>query len=494
MKKLALTLLFSLAVLITVLVVRTAQFTKTIPPNTIAKVNIAIDEENATRRFAQSLTFATISNQNPQLANISALNELRSYLNENFPRVFNQLSVETVSDYSYLIEWRGTNKKLKPILLLSHMDVVPVIPGTESEWQHPPFAGIISDGYVWGRGAVDDKAGVLGILEAAETLLSQSFTPERTIYFAFGHDEEVGGLQGAVKIAELLEQREIAFEFVMDEGGIIVDGIVPGINAPVALIGPGEKGYLSLKLTATGTGGHSSQPPAYTAAGLIARAVYRLQENPFPMDLSYTSAFIQNLGRDIPFAQRMVFANTWLFEPIADKILPPIPALIAGTRTTTAPTMLKASVKDNVLPINAEAVINFRILPGETSHSVIAHVVKTIDDDQIKVEPYGFSSEPSTIASTDSYGYQQIKKTIHQVIDDKNIIIAPKLVIGATDARHFKNLTENSYRFMGVTLQGDEIKGFHGTNERVSVKSYLDAVKVYYQLIKNTTAAESASH
>ncbi len=485
MKKTVLLLLASLLVLVGVITINTINFSKDLEPRLVDKVQVQLDERAAIQRFAKSLTFPSISYTDPALFPTGDFVALRQYLSESFPRVFAQLETEDVSEFSYLMKWPGSNPQLKPILLLSHMDVVPVIPGTENEWTHPPFGGVVASGAVWGRGAIDDKAGVLGILEATETLLAQGFAPSRTVYLAFGHDEEVGGQQGAKKIADLLQTRGVTLEFVLDEGGLITDGVVDGIDAPVAVIGPGEKGILSLRLIAAGPGGHSSQPLEYTAAGLVARAVYRLEENPFPIDLSYLSQFIHNLGSELPLLQRVVFANTWLFEPFAHRMFSGNSVALASARTTTAPTMLKASIKENVLPIQAEAVVNFRILPGDSVQGVIDRVKTIIDDDSIEIERYGFWSEPSEMASTESFGYEQLSLSIAQVIPNKDIVIVPRLVIGATDARHFSQISENSYRFMGITVGKEELKGFHGTNERVPEDSYINAVKIYLQLIRN---------
>ncbi len=480
-----LAVLFSL--LITVIVVRTFLYTDSeTSQDGIPAVDVSLDETSVVSRLSQAIQFPTISHGGKAF-DAEAFAAFNHFLHKSFPRVYSQLKVQQINDYSLLMEWQGKDDKLQPILLMSHMDVVPVIPGTEGSWTWPPFEGKVADGYIWGRGTVDDKSGVLGILEATEKLLAEGYQPERSVFLAFGHDEEIGGQKGAVTIASLLQKRGLFFEYVLDEGGVVTKGVVPGIEGLVAVIGPGEKGYLSLKLTAQGGGGHSSQPPSETAIGRLAKALSRLEEKPFPMNLEYTADFIQQLGPEVPFVQRMLFANRWLFEPFADGLVPNVPALMAGMRTTTAPTMLSGSVKDNVLPLNPSAVVNFRILPGETMETVTARVKEVIDDDSITLEHYGFGGNPSRVSPTDSFGYQQLERSIHEVIADPSLRIAPRIVIAATDARHFDALTDNSYRFMGVTLGPKELKGIHGTDERVSVESYLQAVKIYYQLIRNST-------
>jgi carboxypeptidase PM20D1 len=384
-----------------------------------------------------------------------------------------------------LYTWTGSDPGARPILLMAHLDVVPVEPGTEAEWSHPPFEGRVADGFVWGRGALDNKFGVMAILEAAELLLGEGHRPRRTVHLAFGHDEEVGGDLGARAIAALLAERGVELEFVLDEGGSITEGIVPGLEAPVALVGIAEKGYVSLELSTRAPGGHSSMPPRETAVGVVSRAVHRLESNPFPARLQgATREMFAFLGPEMPFAQRMAFANLWLFRPLVERQLAATPSTDAALRTTTAATMFQGSVKDNVLPIHARAVVNFRILPGETVESVRERVRRVIDDPRIEIGVLDdFGSDPSPVSSTDAPGFQQLARTIREVFPAA--VVAPYLVVGATDSRHYGGLTGSVYRFMPATITARELAGMHGTDERVAVRSYLDGVRFYRQLILN---------
>ncbi len=443
------------------------------------------DEQSLAQGLARSLQFPTISSADIEQFDYQPFYDMQGFLRERFPLTFSRIPHEKIGAATLLFRWSGEDSALQPIILLAHQDVVPVIPGTEAEWSYPPFSGTVADGYIWGRGAVDDKASVIGILEAVERLLEEGFVPPRTIYLAFGHDEEVSGAHGAGAVAKLLEQRGVELDFLLDEGGAIAKGMVPGVEERVALIGPGEKGYLSLKLAARGLGGHSSMPPPQTAAGAIARAVHRLEQHPFPVDLSYTVDFMRYLGDAQPFGQRMLFANAWLFSPILESVLAANPSTNAGIRTTTAVTMLQGSVQDNVLPIKASAVVNFRILPGETVESVIDTVKQVIDDPNISVSTYGdFGSNPSPVADTSSPGFKVLSEVVQQV--SPGTLVAPRLVVAATDARHFNKIAKNSFRFVGVELGERELAGIHGTDERVSVASYAEAVKIYYGLLKRS--------
>lgn len=485
MKRILFGMFAAFILLAAVLVLRTLQFG---PPQNIQPAGQVVADWNKNELaagLAQAIAFKTVSSAELEDFNYQPFRAFHGYLEARFPLTFSRLVQEKIGPASLLFRWQGQDASAAPVLLLAHQDVVPVIPGTEADWTHPPFAGTVADGYIWGRGAVDDKASVLGILEAVERHLQEGFVPPRTIYLAFGHDEEVGGNYGAVAIARLLKERGIELAFLLDEGGAIAKDMVPGVEQRVALIGPGEKGYVSLKLSARGVGGHSSMPPAQTAAGAIARAVHRLEQNPFPIDLSYTVDFMRYLGDAQPFAQRLLFANDWLFAPVLNRVLAADPSTNAGIRTTTAVTMLQGSVRDNVLPIIASAVVNFRILPGDTVESVMDYVVNVVDDPSITVAPYdGFGSNPSVVADTSSKGFQVLSEVIREV--SPGIVIAPRLVVAATDARHFNEVAKNSFRFVGIELGKHELAGIHGTDERVSVASYAEAVKIYYGLISRS--------
>ncbi|MEX1665276.1 M20 family peptidase [Zhongshania arctica] len=444
---------------------------------------IAWEEGRPLESLIAAIQIPTISEGDGRPVNAKAFADFRQYLALRYPRVFNELEVEILAEHSLLLRWDGSGSQ-SPVMFLAHQDVVPVIPGSESSWRYPPFAGVVSEGFIWGRGALDDKGSLISILESAERLLSEGFVPERTIYFAFGHDEEIGG-EGAKAIAKALALRNVRLGFLLDEGGFVTKDLIPGIKGRVALIGPAEKGYVSLNISAKGDGGHASMPPSHTALGLVARAITRLENNPFPADLSFTRDTLEALGSKAPFIQRLVFANLWLLGPLAESMMSDIPGANAGIRTTTAATMMSASVKDNVLPLSANAVVNFRILPGDTVESVIAYVNRVIDDPEVVVSPYSdFANNPSKVAPVGSGGYQVLSEIIRQVRPDT--AVAPRLVVGATDARHFEAIADASYRFLGLEVGPEELAGMHGTNERVSVESFMDSVRIYYRLMQRS--------
>ncbi len=308
--------------------------------------------------------------------------------------------------------------------------------------------------------------------------------PPRTVYLAFGHDEEIGGHDGAARIAELLASRGVELACVLDEGGFVTQGVLPGIDPPIAVVGIAEKGYLSLELTAESAGGHSSKPPRNTAAGVLSRAIARLEAEPFPTRLDgATEAMFDRIGPSLPFAKRLVFANLWLFRPLVRRTLSGAPATDAMVRTTTAATMFSGSEKENVLPIRASAVVNFRILPGDTADSVTERVIRVIDDPRVTVRPRPNRNDPSPVSSPEGPFFRHLERSIHEVSTEDDLIVAPYLLIAQTDSRHFIPLSDAVYRFVGARVTGDELNGFPGTDERIAASEYARAIRVYYRFI-----------
>lgn len=488
MKKILLLLVLCLVALCTVLLVNTFRFTS--KQVQVQSINaLALDQSALAGRLAQSLRFQTVSYQDTAQFRSEEFKGLHNFLEQSFPRVHSTLTREVVGDYSLLYTWKGREGAGRPILLLSHQDVVPIEPGTENSWTQPPFEGRINEGYIWGRGALDDKVGVLGILEAVELLLAQGFEPQRTIYLAFGHDEEIGGRNGAVKLAALLQSRGLTFDYILDEGSAIADGILPGVASPVALIGIAEKGLLSVELTVETEGGHSSSPPPQTAIGILGRAISRLEENQMPGSIKgVVGQMFQFVGPEMAFGKKLVFANLWLFRPLVERQMAAQPSTNAAMRTTTAVTIIEGGVKENVLPSKARAVVNFRILPGDSIKSVLDHVNRTINDARVKVTSFGeTANEPSAVSNTESAGYKTLEQTIRQVF--QGAVVAPSQISGATDARHYAALSNSIYRFAPFTVRAEDLKRLHGTDERISVENYAQCVRFYHQLIQNSAQA-----
>ncbi|KIZ32740.1 MULTISPECIES: M20 family peptidase [Rhodopseudomonas] len=446
---------------------------------------VEVNEQGAAGRLSEAIRFQTISNAlNPE-QDAEALRGLQDHIIASFPAFHAVAKREIVGSHSLLYTWEGSDPQAQPIGLLAHQDVVPIAPKTEADWQHPPFDGVIADGFVWGRGSWDDKGNLYSMLEAAEQMAKQGFRPKRTIYFAFGHDEEVSGLRGAGAIGKLLASRGVRLEFVLDEGLLITDGIMKGLTKPAALIGVAEKGYATLVLTVHATPGHSSMPPRDTAIGMMSAALAHLEDNRLPMRVRGTVAeMFDTLAPEMTGLNRVVLSNLWLFKPVLLHEFAKSGPTEAMVRTTTALTIFNAGNKDNVLPGIAEASVNFRLLPGDTQGSVADHVRSTVANDKISIASADGNFDPPDVTGTASVAYRQLNQTIREIFPD--VVVAPGLMIAATDSRHYAGIADNILRFSPVRATSEDLKRFHGTNERLSIKNYADMIRFYRRLIENT--------
>jgi carboxypeptidase PM20D1 len=443
------------------------------PPPTLPDVDPRIAEH-----LSAAIAIPTISITSG--GDPSSFTALHTLLRERFPRAFAALETTAIHEHALVMRWAGSDTSARPIILIAHTDVVPVEDGPV--WTHPPFSGAIADDHVWGRGAMDDKLGVIGILGAIEALTSTGFVPTRDVWIGFGHDEEVGGAAGAVAIAAWLQARGVKAQWLLDEGGAIVVGAIPGIESPIAFVGVAEKGHASLELVATGEGGHSSMPPPGGAIARLSEAIVRLEREPMPADLRDPAAqMIDRLAPEQTFVARLVLANRWMFDPLVERFLGGHPATNAIVRTTTAPTIFDAGTADNVLASRARAVVNFRVLPGETVADVEAHVRDVTDGLEIEVQCVDKCWDPSPVSRTQGEGWDTVGRAIGWTWPD--VIISPSLVVGATDARHYAAVADDSYRFLPLRMLDTDRKRLHGTDERIAIANLHAAVRFYMSVI-----------
>jgi carboxypeptidase PM20D1 len=433
--------------------------------------------QSAIAHMQEAIRYVTISHENANEFNGEPFLAFHKFLAQTYPLADSLLKPEVVNNYSLLYTWQGSNPAAKPVILMAHIDVVPVDEPTKNEWQANPYAGDIVDESIWGRGSMDDKASLIAIMEAVEQLLQEGYQPVQTIYLAFGHDEEIGGNEGAAFLAKTLAERGVQAEFVLDEGGFILQNFIPAIKQPVALIATAEKGFLTLELTVTTNGGHSSMPTRENAIGTLATAVHDLENHQFDYKMiKVTEEFIDHLGPEMPFGMKLVFANKWLFGGMILKGM--------TNHTTIAPTIFNSGVKDNVLPTKAVAKINHRILPGETSEEVVAHVTKAINNDRVKIKVVAVN-EPSKITDSDTEVFNMLAKTIVEVMP--GTIVTPGLTPGGTDTKHYTHIADYVYRFSPIRFEvGTD--GPHSVNEHLPLVDYQNSINFYYRLIANLSA------
>lgn len=477
-KKIAFFLLVVVLGLAVIILFNTFTF-KSIQPKFPAAAVVPVSDSSIIH-LQQGIRFKTVSVSDSAKPDSSAFLALHRYLASVYPLVHQKLQQEKVNGYSLVYTWKGKDLSLKPIILMAHQDVVPVEKASLAQWKVDPFGGIIKDGRLWGRGAADDKISLFALLEATEKLLQENYRPERTIYFVFGQDEEAGG-KGVKAVAALFKLRGIKADWVLDEGGEITKKEIPGLQGkPVALIGTSEKGYLSIELKVNIEGGHSSMPKPETAVDVLVVAILKLRAKPFPASFAGSAGdMINYLGPEMPFVSKMAIANQWLFKPLLFEMYGKSAGGNALIRTTIAPTILQAGVKDNVIPAIATATINFRLLPGTSIDAVFRHVKEAIQDDRVQlIKQNAFAEEASAVTSTQSNGFKQLEKAI--IENYPGTVIAPFLSVGATDSRQMANISTCILRFAPVT----DPKGFHGINENIKVQDYKKAIGFYYRLMK----------
>ena len=457
---------------------------------------LQIDEAAVADTLAQAVRLRTVSTRDDAALNADQFAQLHSLLQARFPKLHAELKREVVGDLSLLYTWQGSNPAAPPVLLMAHQDVVPVAPGTEKDWTEEPFSGKVRDGYIWGRGAWDDKGNLIAQMQAIEMLLSSGYKPERTVYLAYGADEEVGGLRGAARIAALLKERKVQLDFVIDEGLLVLDGILPGLTKPAAMIGVAEKGYMSVVLKMAATPGHSSMPPpkGTSAIAMMSAALKRLDDEQLPGGLrGIAGEMFDTLAPEMGGFSRVALSNLWLFGPVVQKQLEGASSTNAMLRTTTALTIVNAGNKENVLPGRAEATVNFRILPGDTKEQVLEHmrtqVSKAVSSDKFELFALPGAVNASKVAPTDSNQYRLLNTTIREVFPDA--LVAPGLMIAGTDSIHYGQISDHVFKFSPVRANAEDLKRFHGTNERLSAANYADAIRFYLRLIGQGSKAQA---
>ncbi|MEZ4429419.1 MAG: M20/M25/M40 family metallo-hydrolase [Nannocystaceae bacterium] len=443
----------------------------------------AYDAEAVARALSGAIQHKTVSMVRG--GEEAAFVALAEHLRQSFPRVHATLEQET-HGRSLIYRWPGQDPALAPILLLGHLDVVPVEPGTEDSWTHPPYSGEIAGGFVWGRGAMDDKTSVVTQLAAIEGLLAAGFAPRRGVVLAYGEDEEVGGDNGAGQIAKMMAARGDRYEFVLDEGGVILADGLPGVTQPIALVGVAEKGAASIELIATAEGGHSSMPPAHSAIGRLAAAVARLEAEQMPNHTGGpTRQMLDAIAPHATFRARLALANLWLLEPLVVYALTLDHNSAATVRTTTAPTIFEAGAATNVLATRARAIVNFRIAPGDSVEGVLAHVRAVIDDPTITASCILECRDPSSVSPAAGLGMETLTRVISRVHPDA--VVAPFLVVAGTDARHYASVSDHIYRFLPVLAGKEDRKRVHGTDERISIAAIDAHLQFYAQVIVEAT-------
>lgn len=498
-KKIHVVVGFLIGLLITVVLIRTFTFdvrtdkgNACTDPQVENKGHSRIDlskNQQILENFRQALRFKTIS-LDKHLYSTDELTKFRIFVEKNFIHIHTSpfVKYEVVANYSLLYTIQGLDPSLTPYMLASHFDVVPA---PSDGWHLDPFAAEIKDDFIYARGTVDDKHGVMGILEALEHALKTGFKPQRTFYLAFGHDEEVRGLDGAYAIGQLLKSRQVKLEYLLDEGLMVTNGLVKGTDKPVAMIGVVEKGQAVVVLSVNGTPGHSSFPPFESSIGILSAAVNKIEITPHPNKFGSGAekATFEHLAPELSLPYKILLSNLWLFKPLVGWFLSLKPNTNALVRTVSAVTRFDAGIKDNIVPAFAQAVVNYRIHPSESVKEVIGFCRKIIQDERVQLNvKYSMEASFTSPFGDDSFGYHTIKNSIQEVFE--NVIVVPGVMFANTDTRHYKELTKSIYRFSPGYLQPDMLSMIHGYNERISIWNYEKVINFYHHLILNSDKAD----
>ncbi|MCK5812080.1 MAG: M20/M25/M40 family metallo-hydrolase [Clostridiales bacterium] len=472
-----------LIVIIVVMVIRTILFSNNEQYIEIIQSNSIINKDEVVKKLQEAIKIKTISNSDTSKTNYQEFEKFIIYLKNAFPLIHKHMNLSIINKYSLLYHWKGKDQLKKPGLIMAHIDVVPIEEGTENDWDVPPFEGKIKDGFVYGRGTMDIKIQIITAMQACENLIKQGVVPERDIYLSFGHDEEIGGQEGALKIVEYLKKEKITFEFVLDEGGAINTGAISSVKKAVAFVGIAEKGYSNLEVKIKAEGGHASTPPTNTSLGLVSKAICKIEKRKmkkrFPL---VTRNMILALGKEMNFINQFIIANLWITKPLFMKAFAkPGTNGEALLRTTIAPTMAKASMEPNVLPQCASFTVNCRILHGDNGNKLIKYISNQCKGMDYKINILRMD-EPSKVSDPNSEFYKMLSGVIKGLHD--NTAVVPYLMVAGTDCRKYECISKNVYRFTPFHIPLEDMKRIHGTNERISEENIINCVRFFETLVK----------
>lgn len=437
---------------------------------------------SSVERFRELLRIPTVSHADEAEIDWAAFDRFQDTLERLYPALHDALEREVVDGHSLLFRWRGAAAS-DPLVLMAHIDVVPVV---ESEWAHAPFAADLvgegADAEIHARGAIDDKGALVAIAEAVEQLVADGFAPARDVYLAFGHNEETAG-GGAQAIVEVLRRRGIRPALVLDEGGAVVDGVIPGVTVPTAMVGVAERGVMTLLLTARDAGGHASTPPATPATARLARAIDRLHRHPSPPRLAPpVRAMLSTVAPHAPQPLRSVLRSLAVTGPLVAAVLSRLgPEMNASVRTTAVATELSGAPGENVLATTARASINIRLLTGDTVAGAAERVRRVIADPEVEIE-VRHGSDPSPVSPWRGEAWRRLASAVRATLG-ADVVTTPYLQLGASDSRWFTAISDHVYRFTPFHLTRSERDALHAHDERIRVEVWLRGIGFYRELL-----------
>lgn len=465
------------ALFLAVILLRTLRFRPKAQPVS-SPVPVEFDRQAAIDALAQLIRCKTVSYSDHSLEEDAEFEKLIRLLPDLYPKVFEVCSLQRLPDRALLLRWPGKASE-SPSVMMAHYDVVPV---DEAKWDKPPFAAVIEDGHMWGRGTLDTKGTFNGIFSAANHLIGQGFVPEHDIFFAFSGGEEVNG-NGAPNIVQYFVDNGIQPGLVVDEGGAVVENVFPGVKKPCGMIGIAEKGMINAQYRCISSGGHASAPKPHTPVGILAKACTKVENHPFKMHITKpVAAMFDTLGRHSTFLYRMIFANLWCFGWVLDVLGKTSGGeMNALLRTTVAFTQMEGSSARNVIPTEATMVANMRLNPADSVASALAYLEKTVGDHTVEITALE-SQEPSRISKVDCTAWDTVAAAVSETWP--GCIVTPYLMVQCSDSRHYGRISDRVYRFSAMDLTSEERATIHGNNERVRLETIGKAVEFYIRLMQ----------
>jgi Gly-Xaa carboxypeptidase len=443
---------------------------------------------------------------------------VENYIKAKYSTVLENVKLDHANTHGLILTWEGSvsASEAKPILMLAHQDVVPVLADTMQDWTHPPYEGYYDGEVIWGRGATDDKGYLISIMESLDLLIQSGFKPKRTVILAFGCDEEISGENCGRPISNFLHKQygDNGIYFIMDEGSV---GIQKEFDQSFAMVSVAEKGYLDVGINVTSTGGHASNPPDHNVIGVMSEIVMAIEDHPFPGKVTSKNPMFGFLECAVAHAPESNFlmAIRSKLEKVAkgdgkaqQQLAQELDDMRYYFKTSQSVGKISGGVKINAIPEIASTLVNLRLAVETSIGQVEEHFEKLIrpiakrhgmalegfhslydSSERRKISLFGVDAlEPAPVSPVHTESFQvlsgTIKNTLKPLDQDDELIVTPYLMPANTDTKFFWALTKNIYRFTPVNMV-QNLNRAHTTDEFIRADEFVREPLFFASLILN---------